>query len=119
MSKVVCQHAGKSFGQVVQTCLLLLLSSYWSTSDAQQPEYISNEKPILDSVSDMDGSLALIFERLIKKQPLWPGLKIRINHLDPFLRESALNIRFLSYYFNPCNFASSVVLSSFLICVNQ
>lgn len=85
----------KAFTLLISCSLLSGNSAY----AAQQPEYILSEQPVLESASEIKGSLERIFERLRKKAPLLPQLKNKLENLPPFWRDTYFTSKFRSYYF--------------------
>ncbi|MCK5190368.1 MAG: hypothetical protein KAR12_09980, partial [Methylococcales bacterium] len=76
-----------------------VLSSTWVHA-AQQPEYVLDEQPVAESASEIKGTLETAFDKLQKKEPLLSDFKDKLKNLAPFWRDTDLNVKFRSYYFN-------------------
>ena len=86
----------KVFSFVIICCLFSSHGVY----AAQQPEYLLNEQPVLESASEIQGSLAKEFERFRDKISLFPRIKNKLENLPPFWRDTRFSANFRSYYFD-------------------
>lgn len=85
--------------KVFSFIICLFFSSHWVYA-AQQPEYILDEQPAIDSASKIQGSLAKTFERFKDKMALFPRIKNKLENLPPFFRDTRFTAKFRSYYFD-------------------
>jgi hypothetical protein len=67
---------------------------------AQQPEYMLHEQVVVESASEIKGSLGKTFEKIKKRPPLFSSLKDNLETLPPFWRDTHLSAKFRSYYFD-------------------
>ncbi|NOR71313.1 MAG: hypothetical protein GQ532_16710 [Methylomarinum sp.] len=82
---------------IISTCTLLF--SY-ELNASQRSEYILDEQLVLESASEIKGSLEKIFERFKRKRSFFPKIKSKLENQAAFWRDTDLSAQFRSYYLN-------------------
>jgi len=87
------------FLRAIILCLAAVLGFGLSDAHAAGPEYTLDESPAPISTDAITSPMKKEFEETEKKPSKFPSLKERLKNLDPFFRDTSLNLKIRSYYF--------------------
>lgn len=85
--------------RVIRLCLIAVLGLGLSDANAAGPEYLLNESPAPTSTDAITSPMKKEFEVIEKKPSEFPSLEERLKDLNPFFRDTNLNLKVRTYYF--------------------